>query len=432
MSLYYNSIVYSPCNKGRGFSLIELLVGMTIALIATLIITQVFVSQESVKRTATSAGDAQQSGAYSSYALERYVQSAGAGLSHLSNVWGCPLKVWKNNVAVIPLPSTVSPASASYVSAFYTPINTALAGGSLRAAPILIINGGGDSNSGASDPTPDRLIIMSGQHETLSMPFTTTARPTTTAVALNSTVGINQKASTSTSPKDLLIAVDQDTTGGTTSVSDCRIVQANESLPTATPVAPVTVKTVSNPLVLNNAPYTPTSPAALNGYSATVQLANLGSSPRFIAIAIGSDGSTANTLMAYDMLQLSTTAPISLADGVVNIQAVYGVASAPDQTAVSTWETPTGTWGFSTLMDGSAASQTNISRLRAVRIAVVTRSAQPEKTAVSPISWTLFSDLATNVSGTRTTTGALPEVNFRYRNYDLTIPLRNMLLMNNS
>lgn len=416
-------------NRIHGISLIELLVGVTIGLIATLVITQVFVAQESVKRSTTSAGDAQQSGGYSTFALERYIQSAGAGIAHLSNVWGCPLKAWRSNSAVIPLPSALSPASASYVDTFYTPFHTALGTSPLRLAPILILNGGGETATNSTSPSPDRLIIMAGQHESLAMPLTTTAAPTTTTVALNTTVGINQKASSSTSPRDLLLAVDQDAAAG---VSDCRIVQANNTLPTTAPTSPVLVKTINNPVTLSGSTYTPTSPAALTGYSATVQIGNLGSSPNFIAIGIGSDGQTANTLMAYDLLQLSAQAPISLADSVVNIQAVYGVSSAPDQAAVSSWVAPTGTWSFSTLMDGSATSSTNLSRLRAVRLAIITRSAQPEKTAVSASSWTLFSDISTTVNGTRSTTGSLPEVNFRYRTYDITVPLRNMLLMNNS
>lgn len=412
-----------------GLSLIELLVGVTIGLIATLVITQVFVAQESVKRNTTSAGDAQQSGGFSTFAIERYIQSAGSGMAHLTNAWGCPLKAWRNNNAVIPLPSALSPASSSYVNTFYTPISTALGASPLRLAPVLILNGGGDAASNSNSPSPDRLIIMSGQHESLAMPLTTTAVPTTTQLSLKSTVGINQKATTSTAPRDLLLAVDQDSSAG---ISDCRIVQANDTLPTAAPVAPFMAKKLESPITLNGATYTPTSPAALSGYSATVQIGNLGSSPNFVAIGIGSDGQTANTLMAYDLLQLSAQAPISLADSVVNIQAVYGVSSAPDQAAVSSWVSPTGTWSFSTLMDGSVASNTNLSRLRAVRLALITRNAQPEKTAVSPASWSLFSDISTTVNGTRSTTGSIPEVNFRYRTYDITIPLRNMLLMNNS
>jgi Tfp pilus assembly protein PilW len=64
-----------------GFSLIDVLVGMLLSLIGTLVIFQVFSVSEGIKRTSTSGGDAQQSGAMALYALERALKEAGYGIN---------------------------------------------------------------------------------------------------------------------------------------------------------------------------------------------------------------------------------------------------------------------------------------------------------------------------------------------------------------
>src|SRR4051812_23894850 len=64
-----------------GFTLIEILVGVIIGLLGTLIIFQVFAVSEGQKRTTTAGGDAQQNGAFSLYALEHDIRNAGGGIS---------------------------------------------------------------------------------------------------------------------------------------------------------------------------------------------------------------------------------------------------------------------------------------------------------------------------------------------------------------
>ena len=53
--------------RARGFSLIDVMVGIVIALIAVLVIYQVFDVAEGIKRNATGAGDAQQNGMLTVY-----------------------------------------------------------------------------------------------------------------------------------------------------------------------------------------------------------------------------------------------------------------------------------------------------------------------------------------------------------------------------
>jgi len=65
----------------RGFSLIELMVGVVIGLIAVLVIYEVFAAAEGIKRNTTSVGDAQQNGLMSSFMLGIELANAGNGVS---------------------------------------------------------------------------------------------------------------------------------------------------------------------------------------------------------------------------------------------------------------------------------------------------------------------------------------------------------------
>ncbi|MDP1653309.1 MAG: prepilin-type N-terminal cleavage/methylation domain-containing protein [Rhodocyclaceae bacterium] len=64
----------------RGFTMIELLVGMVIALLATLIIMQVYELFEGQKRTTTGGADAQTNGSIALFNIQREVAMAGYGL----------------------------------------------------------------------------------------------------------------------------------------------------------------------------------------------------------------------------------------------------------------------------------------------------------------------------------------------------------------
>lgn len=66
-----------------GFSLVEILVGMAIALIGALIALHVLATSEGQKRTTMSSGDAQQNSLLALYLLERDVRQAGYGIKGL-------------------------------------------------------------------------------------------------------------------------------------------------------------------------------------------------------------------------------------------------------------------------------------------------------------------------------------------------------------
>lgn len=87
-----------------GFSIVELMVGMTIGLIGTVVIFQTFEVSEGIKRSATSGGDAQQAGVFALYAIERDIRQAGFGLNY-SALIGCDLNRYDTTAASNPLPT---------------------------------------------------------------------------------------------------------------------------------------------------------------------------------------------------------------------------------------------------------------------------------------------------------------------------------------
>ena len=82
----------SPMRQ-RGATLIELMVGIVIALMAVLLITQVLAIAEGQKRTATEGADAQTNGALALYTVQRDVQGAGYGIVNtVMAAMGCPVR----------------------------------------------------------------------------------------------------------------------------------------------------------------------------------------------------------------------------------------------------------------------------------------------------------------------------------------------------
>jgi type IV pilus assembly protein PilW len=105
----------------RGFSLIEIMVGVVIGLIAVLVIYQVFAAAEGIKRNTTSVGDAQQNGLLSSFILGIELANASNGVADaMAQLGTCT--------------ATADPATT------------------FRPIPLLITDGGGDAN-------PDSFVV---------------------------------------------------------------------------------------------------------------------------------------------------------------------------------------------------------------------------------------------------------------------------------
>jgi type IV pilus assembly protein PilW len=126
----------------------------------------------------------------------------------------------------------------------------------------------------------------------------------------------------------------------------------------------------------------------------------------------------------------ATPTPVVLANNIVNMQAQYGIGLAGGGQSVTCWVSATSDGNPRSGSDCSTATADwanptagNIARIKAVRIALVARSTLQEKAAVTPTDWSL---LQGTVTGTLTT----DQSKFRYKIYESTIPLRNILWAN--
>ena len=166
------------------------------------------------------------------------------------------------------------------------------------------------------------------------------------------------------------------------------------------------------------------------GYSANALLFTLGRSPSVVTYQIGNDKLQSSTLIPY---LAAPTADIG--DGIVQLKALYGKDTNPDPLV--------DTLVWDTTLPGNA---TQWLQLRAVRIALLARSAKFEKTAVTadcvwptapnppypaPNSpyWSGGCFAMTNLTGG----GSATENDwhrYRYRVYETVVPLRNMIWSN--
>ena len=73
-------------HRTRGFSLVELLVGLVIGMIGVVIMMQIFSVSEGYKRTTTGGDDAQNNGAIGLYGLQRDLRQAGQGTNSFNGL----------------------------------------------------------------------------------------------------------------------------------------------------------------------------------------------------------------------------------------------------------------------------------------------------------------------------------------------------------
>ena len=150
--------------RGRGFTLIELMVAVAIGLTLTLAITTMLIRSEANRRSLTSTNDASNNGAYLSYVLDRTLRSAGTGFAQSwREAYGCPLQARRNGLGVI------LPRAAAYPAPFAA-VNT-----TLRMAPLVVQAGAGAGGS-------DLLIVQTGSSGLGEAPMPVlTIRPPTPA-----------------------------------------------------------------------------------------------------------------------------------------------------------------------------------------------------------------------------------------------------------
>jgi type IV pilus assembly protein PilW len=388
-------------------TLVELLVAMTIGLGITLAVTSVLIASENHKRTTTSTNDAQQTGSYGVYALDKALRGAGSGIAASAfppdiGVFGCHL-----NAGVIFPRATPFPAPfAGFLGGVTNPLNV---------APVLI---GQSQSLGGSDV----IMVMGGSGSAGGVSRQITGGGGATTVTLDNTVGfaIND-----------LVLVSQ------SGVPDCLMEQVT---PPFTPPTP----TLNFGGIYSTAAATSTTMAALaaNTSSYVTPIGNAAANNiQFTLFGVDNN----RTLYSYDLLQnlklvggVGTDAAQAIADGVVQMNALYGIDTngdgkqdawtAPDATTVPAWD-------INTVMTHPAQMKQIVS----VRVALVVRgqyydlnggtAAAPK--AVSPPTLTIFNGLVNSAGTSLAQNIALnaTDQQFRYRVFEFTVPLRNMLIL---
>ncbi len=147
--------------RQRGFNLIELMVGMVLALIAVIVVMQVFQQSERNKRTTTGSASASMDGAIAFTDILRDVRQGGMGMSNLAEL-GCSLTLRPG----VTLPN-LGPVTVNHPS---------VAPGDPNTDTLLVIYG-----SSNSSPEGDR-ITAHGSNTTYAI-NTPTAFPAAAAYA---------------------------------------------------------------------------------------------------------------------------------------------------------------------------------------------------------------------------------------------------------
>lgn len=373
----------------RGFSLIELMVSIVIALGMVVTMGVVMGRFESAKREGVGSSDLSSTAAFLTYDLDRQIRSAGSGFSTASaEVYGCELTASRDGAQLLP-------ALQAFPAPFASVPTT------LRMVPLLAF-----PSVGPNVARSDALQLMSG---------TAGVGEVSTQIRVNSiqTNTLRVTAATGMKANDLLLVSE--------SGRPCMLEQVSSSYTASNQqvdLAGSFYAAVINGQALND--------RSTGAYAHVLEMGNAvtGNRPRFLLLGLNAN----NQLVRYDLLRFSNggTAQdqgVPIAEGVMDLKVRYGVdTSTVADGIVDAWVTPSDlNYNLGTL--NTASSQALLLRVLAVKVDLVLRSDTIEKDTVAPATLTLFSGLATGLQATYTVT----DRNRRHVVVEVTAPLRNTL-----
>jgi type IV pilus assembly protein PilW len=381
-------------SRQEGFSIIEIMVGVVIGMIAVLVIYQVFATSEAFRRNITAAGDAQQNGLLSSFMMGIELANAGNGLAVAGRALGACA------------PTVVAGAAPTFLEI----------ANSQLPIPLLITDGGG-ANS------PDSFVIYYSVARTLLTPATFSDN-----AAANSSYSVF--SANGFKNGDMIVAISNPTAAFPSTLA------CYTSVITAAPVSSAFIdNTVAPPESKSVLTLTHTgAPVGMTANAST--LFNLG--PANLIQKVRYDVSGGN-LRSTAMLDPATGAPDDtqpvnpLASNVVNVKVQYGIDTVGDG-LIHHWVpavagTAYGDWDAKTVL--TAKAYPDINRIKAARIAILVKSEQHDK-ELNPdpgFSRTVFNDCADGGTCYPVTFSIPPVVGqpygWRYRIYEAVIPLRN-------
>lgn len=408
---------YLSVYVNKGFSLVELMVGLTLGLIVTFVITGVWGVFEKQKSTTTSGATAQETGLIAITQIEQEVRNAGAGFNN-NAAFECNTiySYFKNESNVVTVPAPSIPTSGGL-------------------APVVITNG-----SGATDS--DAIKVLRSSEFLGALPATITDGMPQPSSELNVSF-------TKGFAEGQLILISQaapeaGSGAGACTSNCCTVMQVTQVQDSALKIQhnPGSSGVTYNPA----ANYYNTSPGdTWPKYTTGANILNLGSlinSDIFIYSKSDSSCSNEATLSASEcnladtsfnlvikrnIIPGSGASTSVLASNIVNMQAQYGIANSGQQNVVN-WVEPTGTWA---VLDSG-----KMKRIKAIRLALIARSAKPE---AENVTGTCTNNAGTNYGPCAwgdTSTDKAPLIDlrnttdwqkYRYRVYQIIIPLRNVI-----
>jgi type IV pilus assembly protein PilW len=361
--------------RQRGFSLIEMMVATALALLTGLAVLQVLTNYQTRQQTTSGRNDSQISAAIGLYQLEREIRMAGAGLIS-SQGFIC-------NVGI----NTYNGATVSNGAPLH---------------PLRITEGG---------TGPDMIDVIHSNARTGAAPATVLQVMTaaSTKILVDSTTG--------------LLAGDLYVVGSNDGSKVCSLQQLNVAAENN-----VTTWYLHHDAAVN-APYNPPDPGTAFTspvvYDVGDMIVAIGTAWQTRQQLLCSDNtglpSTSNTcnLVSYDLYRppanLNLASVTNWAGQAYDLQAQYGVADVGSQT-VNAWVDATGIWSAATLTNA------NIRRIKAVRLALITRGAQ-QATVVSPEQLVLWGSGSTQ----RVRLLSTAERYYRYTVLTTVIPLVNII-----
>ena len=375
-------------SKQIGSGLVEVMISVVIGMLLVLVVYQIHQVSEAQKRTIIAAGNASGSASYATYLISREISVGGSAVA--------------------------SSAAALDGCTVLAPFTAAQLPGGLRAIPVAI-------NAGANDKTPDQITVFYGGSSTLSTPVgfkkdATVPAPYEVAGAVAFSQG--DVIAAVSGAQCTLSSIDA---GGVTVVDPCTPPSCTERIATLT----------HTPI--------PGSPAVTYASGGAAALVNLGPATAFDRVVYSVDPNCASdaaqcTLRSQNVLPLggpgALAPPVPIVADVVNLKAQYGLdTSVPPDGIVDTWVQATGPWSFANLTATPGPPLATLQQIRAIRLAVVTRSAEYERDVVTPGPLRMFAGADAVADGAIPVSMSLTagQRHYRYRVFETVVPLRNVM-----
>lgn len=361
-------IIRKHNRQQHGFTIIELMVGIAMALLTTYAIMVSYKSYEGQKRTSAAAADSFVNSQFLLNTFQRELSMAGYGFQTGRGGIGCDFSgnLNINNAVAKIFPTINEPANI--------PMQTAL--GTQRLLPVLIFDGGGNA--------PDAIRVMYGG--------SALAVPQYGSVSLNTFSVSNGGSMAAMVQGDLALLAKSPLR--TAADTNCQIAQMTTVAPGGSPNQ-VVFATGLGPCFKGScaAGSAFNAAAALSGATTLTNLGTLTINSYFIqgggttnkptrlvqnSAVIGNmfNGTTlVNTAPSIrDGSSSSVAAMTNLVSNVVNIQAQYGIDTTNDDglSKIDQWVDATGSYAPASIT-ASAARQ-----IRSVRLAMAIRSPLPE------------------------------------------------------